>query len=90
MQTKFTELTDYQWQFIKKHVEKHKPRKHCLRVVLNAILWITRTGSQWRNLDSPRGPVNIHVGKVRPRPGILLFQGMERERSIGQYYAGTH
>lgn len=56
MQTKFTELTDYQWQFIKKHVENHKPRKHCIRVILNAILWITRTGSQWRNLESKYPP----------------------------------
>ncbi|MBK8493451.1 MAG: transposase [Saprospirales bacterium] len=25
---------------------------HCLRTVLNAIFWILRTGSQWRNLES--------------------------------------
>jgi transposase len=56
MQTKFTELTDYQWQFIKKHIENHHPRKHCLRAILNAIFWITRTGSQWRNLESRYPP----------------------------------
>ena len=26
--------------------------KHDLRNILNAILWITRTGSQWRNMES--------------------------------------
>ena len=52
MQCKFTELTDYQWQFIENYFKGYQPRKHCLRNIMNAILWITRTGSQWRNLES--------------------------------------
>jgi len=27
-------------------------KKPDLRVIMNAILWIVRTGTQWRNLDS--------------------------------------
>ena len=52
MQTKFTELTDSQWEVIEKFVSHHKPRKHSLRTMVNAILWITRTGCQWRNMES--------------------------------------
>lgn len=52
MQTKFSELTDSQWEFIKILLEGHRPRKHYLRVILNAILFIARTGLRWRNLDS--------------------------------------
>jgi transposase len=52
MQTKFTELTDSQWQFIKEFLPVQKAKKHDLRMVMNAILWLVRTGTQWRNLDS--------------------------------------
>ena len=52
MQTKFTDLSDSQWQHIKKYLDFHRPRQLDLRDVFNGILWITRTGSQWRNLDS--------------------------------------
>jgi len=52
MQTKFTELTDSQWQFIQEYLPVQQAKKHDLRLILNAILWIVRTGTQWRNLDS--------------------------------------
>ena len=52
MQTKFTEMSDSQWEVIEKYLKQHHPRKHDLRSILNAILWITRTGSQWRNMES--------------------------------------
>ncbi|NME70696.1 IS5 family transposase [Flammeovirga aprica JL-4] len=45
-------MTDLQWKVIEVFLENNKPRKLCLRMVMNAILNITRTGSQWRNLDS--------------------------------------
>ena len=52
MQTQFTELTDSQWQFIQEFLPVQRTRQHDLRVVMNAILWLVRTGTQWRNLDS--------------------------------------
>jgi transposase len=52
MQTQFTELTDFQWQFIQEFLPLQRTRQHDLRVVMNAILWLVRTGAQWRNLDS--------------------------------------
>lgn len=55
MQTKFSDLTDSQWQYMEKILEKEygrRKRKHDMRTIINAILWLTRTGVQWRNLDS--------------------------------------
>lgn len=49
---RFTKLTDSQWQSIKNIFDTVRKRKHCLRMVVNAILRINRTGCQWRNLQS--------------------------------------
>ena len=54
MVTRYKELTDSQWEVIKEFLPVQRKRRLDLRNVLNAILWIVRTGSQWRNLDSPR------------------------------------
>jgi len=54
MCSKFEELTDSQWEYIKDMLPIQRKRKLDLRVVMNAILWIVRTGSQWRNLDSKK------------------------------------
>lgn len=56
MQTKFTELTDSQWKVIEKFFDSKRKRVHELRTIINAILWITRTGSQWRNMESKYPP----------------------------------
>ena len=56
MQTKFTDLTDCQWEVIEKKLKGHRPRKQSLREIVNAILWLTRTGTQWRNLESKYPP----------------------------------
>ncbi|MFC5535347.1 transposase, partial [Rhodocytophaga aerolata] len=52
MQEQFNALTDSQWQVIKKIIDIGRKRKHSLRHILEAILWITRTGTQWRNMES--------------------------------------
>lgn len=48
----FEKLTDSQWDAISDIFSKRK-RTLCLRNVLNALLYIVRTGCQWRNL--PKG-----------------------------------
>ena len=50
MQASFELLSDSQWGFIKEYLPIQ--RKYCLRDIVNAILSILRTGTQWRNLDS--------------------------------------
>ena len=49
---RFIELTNSQWEIIKELVDNGRKRKNCLRTIINAILKITRTGCQWRNLDT--------------------------------------
>ncbi len=52
MQTKFTELNDSQWEIVKKSLEiQGRKRKYPLRTIFNALLWLTRTGAQWRNME---------------------------------------
>ena len=50
MQTQFTELTDAHWQVIEKTLKQQRKRKHDLRAIINAILYLLRSGCQWRNL----------------------------------------
>ncbi|TKT87554.1 transposase, partial [Dyadobacter frigoris] len=52
MKTNFTEMTDSQWQFVEKIIDNKRSRKHSLRTIVNAILWLNETGVQWRNIDS--------------------------------------
>ena len=52
-----TDLTEKQWQVIKKILEPQgRKRKHSLRGIMNAILYINRTGCQWRMLPTDFAP----------------------------------
>lgn len=50
MQTQFIELSDSQWEVLKDFLPVQRRRKYCLREVVNVILWVVRTGCQWRNI----------------------------------------
>lgn len=52
MQAQFEELTDSQWEVIEKILNDQRVRQHSLRTIFNAILWLNRTGVQWRELAS--------------------------------------
>lgn len=52
MQTHYQRLTDPQWEIIKEKLPIQRKRKYDLRDVADAIFWILRTGSQWRNLPT--------------------------------------
>jgi putative transposase len=45
-----TDLTDNQWQSIEKFFDYKRKRKHSLRSIMNAILYVVKTGCQWRML----------------------------------------
>lgn len=48
-----TDLTDAQWQFIKKTLQySNRKRKHGLRTIWNAVLYVVKTGCQWRLLPN--------------------------------------
>ncbi|THH34342.1 transposase, partial [Neolewinella litorea] len=59
MTQQFARLTDSQWDEVKALLPIGRRRKHHLRDVFDAILWLTRTGCQWRNLDSQFPPWKI-------------------------------
>lgn len=50
MKSKYIRLTNQQWQFMKKHLPIKTKEHYNLRDLADAILWILRIGSQWRNL----------------------------------------
>jgi transposase len=56
MQTQYEELTDTHWQIIEQILNLHRNRKYSLRYVVDAILQVLRTGTQWRNLKHPIVP----------------------------------
>ena len=52
-----TNLTDKQWQVIEKIINpQERQRKHPLREIMKAILYVNRTGCQWRILPSDFAP----------------------------------
>ena len=52
MAKQFLGLNDSQWGAISEFFNNNRKRKHNLRDVMNAILYIARVGCQWRNLPS--------------------------------------
>lgn len=51
-----SDLTDSQWQFIKNIVDNGRKRKYSVRQIVNAILYITKSGCQWRMLPDSFPP----------------------------------
>jgi transposase len=43
-------LTDPQWAAISPFLDLNRKRKHDLRQIIDSMLWLLRTGCQWRNL----------------------------------------
>jgi transposase len=48
---RFSPLTNSQWEVIEKTLDNGRKRKHSLPAVVDGLLKLTRTGSQWRNLE---------------------------------------
>lgn len=69
-----TNLSNSQWQFISKFVDVQRNRKHSLREIINAILYVTKTGCQWRMLphDFPRWELVYYYFSVWRNNGIWL------------------
>jgi transposase len=45
MVTQFEEITDSQWEVMKDILNCQRKRKHDLRTIFNALLWLDRTGA---------------------------------------------
>ena len=51
-----SDLTDSQWQFIEKILNDRRKRQHNLRKIWDAILYLVKSGCQWRMLPSDFAP----------------------------------
>jgi putative transposase len=55
-----SDLTDGQWALVAPHIPAAKPggrpRTTCMRAVFNAVLYLLRTGCQWRQLPADFPP----------------------------------
>ena len=55
-----TDLTDVEWAVIEPHLpaakERGRPRTTCLRSVVGAILFVLRSGCQWRLMSTDFPP----------------------------------
>jgi len=50
-----TDITDSQWEVIKNNLDRKiwaRKRKYSIRLIINAILYVTKTGIQWRMLPN--------------------------------------
>ena len=57
MKTYPTDLTESQWQVIENIIDPNKRRrKYCLRDIMNALLYIAKSGIQWRMLPNDYAP----------------------------------
>lgn len=78
MQAQYEELTDAQWDLASFYIPERK-RRQDLRAIFNAILWIVRTGCQWRNLDSkfPYWQIVYYYFRSWTKLGIFAEINME-------------
>jgi len=74
MQTQYEQLTDLQWEIIKKSLPIQRKRKHHLGDVVDGIFWVLRTGSQWRNLSEkfPKWQSVYYYFRKWQRNGLLF------------------
>jgi putative transposase len=68
-----TNLSDSQWQFISKFLDTKRNRKYKLREILNAILYVVKTGCQWRMLpgDFPSWKIVYYYFTAWKRASII-------------------
>lgn len=51
-----TNVSDSQWQYISKFLDTARSRKYELREIVNAILYVVKSGCQWRMLPGDFAP----------------------------------
>ncbi len=68
-----TNVSNSQWQVISKFLNTERNRKYDLREVLNAVLYLVKTGCQWRMLpgDFPKWQIVYYYFSVWKRNKII-------------------
>ena len=68
-----TNVSNSQWQFISKFLDTQRSRKYDLREVLNGVLYLVKTGCQWRMLpsDFPKWESVYYYFSVWKKSGLI-------------------
>ena len=69
-----TDLTDFQWQFIKSSlIFQERKRKHDLRTIWNVIHYVVKTICQWRMLpnDFPKWQLGYYYFRKWDATGVI-------------------
>jgi len=68
-----TNLTDARWKIIAEFIEDQRKRKYSLRTVINAILYVVKTGCQWRYLpkDFPKWQLVYYYFRKFETTGLI-------------------
>ena len=68
-----TNVSNSQWQFISKFLDTQRSRKYDLREVINGILYLVKTGCQWRMLlsDFPKWQLVYYYFSVWETSGFI-------------------
>ncbi len=69
-----TNLTENQWQVIKKILDDKRKRKHILRGIFDGIFYLLKTGCQWRMLPKDFAPWNTVYFYYRKWKNDGLFE----------------
>lgn len=78
-----TNLTDARWKIIAEFIEDGRQRKHHLRSIVDAILYVVKTGCQWRYLpqDFPKWQLVYYYFRKFETTGLLeIMHDTLRER----------
>ena len=67
-----TNVSNSQWQFISKFLDTQRTRKYDLREVLTGVLYLVKTGCQWRMLpnDFPKWQLVYYYFSVWKKSGL--------------------
>lgn len=91
MERYLTNLTDKQWQVIEKIINlQERKRKHSLRNIMKAILYILKTGCQWRIIPNEL-PKEMQINKAAFTPNLKLTIEsciMQAKQNLGNYKMG--
>jgi putative transposase len=68
-----TDLSNSQWQIISKYLNTQRNRKYELREIVNGILYLVKTGCQWRMLPAnfPKWQLVYYYFSVWKRSGLI-------------------
>ena len=78
-----TNLTDARWKIIAEYIEDGRRRKYGLRAIVDALLYVVKTGCQWRYLpkDFPKWQLVYYYFRKFETAGLIeIIHDVLRER----------